>query len=81
MSIESITLRRSKRGVPHTLYVYKGRTYSVCYFGQGKMYRIFEQFRGSFDQRKVADVKLELGEEKDLINIFENLSKEKKYEI
>lgn len=53
-------MRLSKKGVPHTIYAYKDHLFSVCYFGKGKMYRIFEYNPGG-EQKKLLDVGLDKG--------------------
>lgn len=70
--VEKILLRRSKRGVPHTVVTYKGRDFSVCYFGKGKFYRIFEW--AGYDNTKLLDVPLSEGGSFNLGFVLDGLS-------
>lgn len=45
--------RISKRGVPHLVVKSK---YSVCYFGQGKFFRIFDNY-ATPENKKLCDIK------------------------
>ena len=44
--------RRSKKGVPHIVVVTDTNTFSVCYFGKSKVFRVFHPYP-SFGENQV----------------------------
>lgn len=66
-----IVIRVSKGGVPHTIYHYKGKSFSVCYFGKTNNYRIFDWM--SDDNKKLADIIVKPGNAINLIEEFDKL--------
>jgi len=56
--IDSIKFRLSMRGVPHTLVEVDGITYSICFFGKTKLYRVW---RYDNQNELLFDIALENG--------------------
>ncbi len=46
-------LRWSARGVPHAVKLGEG-SYSVCWFGEGRFYRVFWPYPSEYGQRPVT---------------------------
>ena len=61
-----IQFRVSKKGVPHTIIKNDDKFYSVCYFGKGGFYRVWDYIT----QEKIKDVKVEKGELIDLLSLI-----------
>jgi len=70
--ITSVLCRRSNRGVPHTIYKYRGLEFSVCYFGNAGMYRIWLWKPGS-EQKKLIDVGVDKGGSFDLAFVLDGV--------
>lgn len=51
LNCEFLTPRWSHSDVPHIVLQFRTQTYSVCYFGRDKVYRVFFPYGGSCTQR------------------------------
>jgi TRAP-type C4-dicarboxylate transport system substrate-binding protein len=58
--MKNIIFRRSKRGVPHTLFEIDGQQYSICWFGKNHFYRVFKYLS---NESHLFDIYLSAGEE------------------
>lgn len=43
-AFDNVEFRWSRRGVPHILVTTTGETFSVCYFGKDRIYRVFSPY-------------------------------------
>lgn len=66
-----IIFRLSKKGVPHAVCSYKGKSFSVCFLKKTWVYRVFEWNPGG-EQKKLLDIPLGKGGE---FNLKEELDK------
>jgi len=74
-TIDNVRICRSAKGVPHTLYDYRGLTFSVVYFGKSNMYRIFQHGQ---DNSKLLDIPLGTGGRFQATSVFDKLITEHK---
>lgn len=72
IAVHKIRLRRSKRGVPHTVFETSVGSFSVCYFGKTNTYRIFNWET----QERILDVALEKQDEFDFMQVLKQLDEE-----
>lgn len=71
MQITSVKLRRSQRGVPHTVYTIDGVDYSVQYFGKSQVYAVFKDYATRRNHR-LFTIAVKEG---DTINLLDEIKK------